>query len=245
MVTPVESEALGTPEPRAARPHPERARRRRLDGRHAAVVLADGDLGAPARRHPQSVRAADGAQRRRAGDPADRDGGAAVAVRLPGAAPAGHASAAQRLAFHRQSVLDQRRHRAAARDRVRDRVPDAGVGRPARGAVPRRALHREPRRLDRARLSRRADHPAARHRGVPAGRARRAGRLARLCGVEHRHQEADPGAEHDRDPVLDEPDAGRHGADRQRSRVSAAARLASVDLGGRPRLSAAPPRTTA
>ena len=85
--------------------------------------------------------------------PARRDGGAAFAVRLSRAAQAGHASHPQRHAFHRQPVLDQRRHRAAARDRVRDRIHDAGLGRPARGALPRRALHGQPRRHDRASAS--------------------------------------------------------------------------------------------
>ena len=61
-------------------------------------------------------------------------------------------------------------------------------------------------------------------------------RLVRLCGLEHRDQEADPGAEHDRDPVLDERDADVHGADRHRSVVSAASRRRSMDLGVRHRV---------
>ena len=175
----------------------------------------------------------------------DRDGGAAFAVRLPRAAQAVGASRAQRHAFHRQHLLDQRRHPAAARDRVRDRVHDAGVGRPARGAAARRALHAEPRGLDRARLPRRAGHPAAGHRGVSAGGARRAGRVARLCGVEHRDQEADPGAEHDRDPVLDERDADRHGAARHRLRCFRCALRRTNGSGRSASPSAARSRTTA
>ena len=71
-------------------------------------------------------------------------------------------------------------------------------------------------------VSRAGTIPATRHRSVPAGCARRAHRVVRLLGVEYRDKEVDPGAEHDCDPVLDEPDAGLHGPDRRRSALPAA-----------------------
>ena len=238
MVTPVEAEALGTPEPRK----PLLPRNSNVP---AAVAWMVGTL-LSFSLMAISVRQLGGVLNLFELLTVRAVGGLGILFVVMTAQPAlfGHlalrrpwrASRAQRHAFRRQHLLDQRRHPAAARDRVRDRVHDAGVGRAARGAAARRALHAEPRGLDRTRLRRRADHPAARHRGLSTGGTRRARRVARLCGLQHRDQEIDPGAEHDRDPVLDERDADRHGAARYRLRLPAAACLASVDLGVRARL---------